>query len=100
MVGPRGASPCASHLEGRVSHTDKTSAAFSLWEALCLVIFPGPEKRNPTYCVVTREKDGVEPSWLEMRKVHHLSESESQGNSCSQSLRESTAGADDRLLSS
>lgn len=44
---------------------------------------PTGGKRTPASCVVAEEKDGVEPSRLEMRKVHQLTEGESQGNSCS-----------------
>lgn len=32
------------------------------------------EQRKSAQCVVAKEKDGAEPSWLEMRKVDQLSE--------------------------
>lgn len=82
-------------LERWASNMDKTSAAFSLYAFL---IFP--EAENIAYCVVAGGKNGVEPLWLEMRKVYPLSESKSRGNSCSQRPIKGTAGADDRLLSS
>lgn len=61
--------------------------------------FPRGRKKI-AYCVVTKEKNGVESSWLEMRKVLQLSKSKSPGNLCNRSPIKGTAGADDRLLSS
>lgn len=53
----------------------------------------GAEKNSRLCC--HKKKNGIEPSWLEMRMGHQLSESESLGNSCSRSPIKGTAGADD-----
>lgn len=57
-------------------------------------------QENIAYCAVAKGKNGVEASWLEMRKVYPSSERKSRRNSCSQRPIKGTAGADDGLLSS
>lgn len=58
-----------------------------LFRKLYASLFSQGQKNNNNNNVLyfAKGKDGVEPSWLQMRKVHHLSESESLGNSCSRS---------------
>lgn len=90
--------PLASLLEGWQVIQQAFCSLFFLASKLYASFSQGQKKI--AYCVVAKEKNGVESSWLEMRKVHQLSESKSQGNLCSQSPIKGTAGADDRLLSS
>lgn len=50
---------------------------FLFRELYAFLFSPGAE--NIAYYVVAKEKNGIEPSWLEMRKGHQLSESENRG---------------------
>lgn len=70
-----------------------------LFKLYAFRIFPEAENTAEQY-VVAKAKSGVEPQWLEMRKVYPLSETKSRRNSCSWRPIKGTAGADDRLLSS